>query len=45
MTYKAIVAVGACAVAGLAMLGIGRSYRRWRQVHLTFDYPLDNLFV
>ena len=44
MTYKAFVTVGACALAGLAVLGMD-SYRRWRKTHLDFDFPIDNLFV
>lgn len=45
MTYRALVTVGACAFAGLAVFGFGRSVRRWRKTHLNFDFHLDNLFV
>ena len=44
MTQKVLVTVGACAFAGLAVLGFD-TYRRWRKTHLDFDFPLDNLFV
>lgn len=45
MSYKAIVTVSACAFAGLAVLGFGRGFRKWRQSNLDFDFPIDNLFV
>jgi hypothetical protein len=45
MTYKALITVGACAFAGLAVLGVGRSFRKWRRTNLEFDFPLENLFV
>lgn len=45
MSYKALVTVGACALAGLAVVGYGRTRRRWRRVSANLDNPFESLFI
>ena len=45
MSYKALVTVGACAVAGLAFFGFGQTYRRRRKMHFDFTGSVESLFV
>lgn len=45
MLQKTLIALGAVAVAGLAVFGFGRQFERWRQAHLNFEFPMEELFV
>ena len=45
MLQKTILTLGAVAVTGLAVLGVGRTLERWRRSHLNFDVPMEELFV
>lgn len=45
-TQKAVLALGACAVAGVAALQLTRAFSSWRAEHLTFDFPIEEeLFI
>ncbi len=46
MTQKAMLALSACAVAGVAALQLTRALRNWREKHLRFDFPIEEeLFI
>ena len=43
---KAVLVLGACAVAGMAAVQLTRTFAGWREKHLTFDFPLEEeLFI
>lgn len=43
---KAVLALGACAVAGVALLKVKRLVATWRKEHLQFDFPIEEeMFV
>ena len=45
-TQKAVLALGACAVAGMAAVQLKRVLSNWRDEHLEFDFPLEEeLFI
>ena len=45
-TQKAVLALGACAVAGMAAVQLKRALSSWRDEHLEFDFPLEEeLFI
>lgn len=44
--HKAVLALGAFAVAGVALVKLQSAVQRWRRMHLKFDIPLEDiLFV
>ena len=45
MLQKTLITLGAVTVAGLAVLGVGRTFERWRRSHLDFEFPIEELFV
>ncbi len=45
MFQKTLITLSAVAVAGLAVFGFGRQIERWRQAHLDFEFPMDELFI
>lgn len=45
MLQRTILTLGAVAVAGLAVFGFGRQLERWRQSHLDFEFPMEELFI
>jgi hypothetical protein len=43
---KAVLALGACAIAGMAAVQMSRFFLRWRKTHLMFDFPIEEqLFI
>ncbi len=43
---KAVLAIGAMAVAGVAAVQLTRAFASWRKEHLTFDFPIEEqLFI
>ena len=45
-TQKAVLALGACAVAGMAAVQLKRALSSWRDENLEFDFPLEEeLFI
>jgi len=43
---KAVLALSACAVAGVAAVQLKRALQHWRAEHLMFDFPIDEqLFI
>ena len=45
-TQKAVLALGACAVAGMAAIQLKRALSSWREEHLGFDFPIEEeLFI
>lgn len=45
-TQKAMLALGAMAVAGVAALQLKRAFTNWRKENLTFDFPIEEqLFI
>ncbi len=45
-TQKAVLALGACAVAGVAALQLTRAFTSWRTENLSFDFPIEEeLFI
>ena len=45
-TQKAILALGAMAVAGVAALQLKRAFTNWHKENLTFDFPIEEqLFI
>ena len=45
MLQRTLITIGAVTIAGLAVLGVGRSLDRWRKANVRFEYPLEDLFV
>ncbi len=45
MFQRTLIAIGAVAVAGLALVRLGRQLDRWRRSSLNFEYPLEELFI
>lgn len=46
LTNKTMLALSACAFAGVAVVQMRRVLARWRATHLDFDFPVDeSLFV
>lgn len=45
MFQKTIITLGAVAVASLAVFGFGRRLERWRRSHLSFEFPMEELFI
>lgn len=45
-TQKAVLALGAAAVASMAAIQLTRALSHWRQEHLKFDFPIEEeLFI
>lgn len=45
-TQKAVLALGAMAVAGVAAVQLTRAFATWRKEHITFDFPIEEqLFI
>ena len=45
-TQKAVLALGACAVAGMAAVQLTRALSSWRDENLDFDFPIEEeLFI
>ena len=45
-TQKAVLALGACAVAGMAAVQLKRALSSWREENLEFDFPIEEeLFI
>jgi len=45
-TQKAMLALGAMAVAGVAALQLKRAFTSWHKENLTFDFPIEEqLFI
>ena len=45
-TQKAVLALGAVAVAGMAAVQLTRALSNWREEHLQFDFPIEEeLFI
>ncbi len=46
VSQKAVLAVGACAVAGMAAVQLTRALTSWREEHMDFDFPIEEeLFI
>ncbi len=45
-TQKAVLAIGAMAVAGVAAVQLTRAFASWRKENITFDFPIEEqLFI
>ena len=45
-TQKVVLAVSACAVAGMAAVQLTRALSNWRDENLDFDFPIEEeLFI
>jgi hypothetical protein len=45
MLQRALIALGAVAIAGIAVFGMGRRLDRWRKANVEFEFPLEDLFI
>jgi hypothetical protein len=45
MVHRTLITLGAVAVAGLAVFGFGRQLDRWRRSNLSFEFPIEELFI
>ena len=45
-TQKAVLVIGAMAVAGVAAVQLTRAFASWRKENITFDFPIEEqLFI